>query len=309
MRYLFFISILATLAVSCEKSSSVVSNPYSNLKRDTAKIITVEPDPTSLAGIHKNILVKTCANSGCHDGTFEPDFRTAESSYNTMINQTPIKPNPLQTFNYRVVPGNADASMLIHRLTVDLGGNSGIMPLVVNPGNDYQAKKTEYIQNIKDWINAGAPDLDGKTRAPVNFSPQVLGITAKVGGTTLNRGGKYEPIEADANANVTMYFSLTDDKVAQESLTNMQIAWSVNPLDYSTANFVGMSPVSAQLFDGIYGNPVEHKWSYTFNTTGLVSGQVIWFRMTGNDGGTSSFTLPNDNSMFFLKKYFAIKIK
>jgi hypothetical protein len=29
--------------------------------------------------------VRTCANSGCHDGTFEPDFRTLEGSYNTLL--------------------------------------------------------------------------------------------------------------------------------------------------------------------------------------------------------------------------------
>ena len=32
----------------------------------------------------------TCANSGCHDGTFEPDFRTVGSSWNTLVNHPVI---------------------------------------------------------------------------------------------------------------------------------------------------------------------------------------------------------------------------
>ena len=140
------------------------------------------------------------------------EIQPFQSSFNTLINQAPIKPDPLQTFEYRVVPGNADASMLIHRMTVDLGGNSGIMPLIVNPDNDYPIHKDKHIQNIKDWINAGAPDLDGNTRTAADFPPQILGVNARNGGILQNRGGKYEPILVDADVNLTLWFSLTDDK-------------------------------------------------------------------------------------------------
>jgi len=229
--------------------------------------------------------------------------------FNTLINQVPIKPDPLKTFQYRVVPGNADASMLIHRMTVDLGGNSGIMPLIVNPDNDYPQHKDKHIQSIKDWINAGAPDLDGNTRSAVDFPPQVLGVNAQVGGSTQNRGGKYEPMLVDANTSVKLWFSLTDDKLKQDQLSNMKIAWSVNPADYTQATFQNMTKSANKSLPGLYTGSVDHGWSFDFSTSGYVTGQVIWFRMSCDDGVNIGYNIPNDNSMFFLKKYFAIKIK
>ncbi|MDG1099474.1 MAG: hypothetical protein P8O20_08830 [Bacteroidia bacterium] len=306
---LFIIAAVATTIISCSKTTGVVNNPYDNIIRDTDTFRGTEPSATSLEGIHRNVFIKTCANSGCHDGTFEPDFRTAESSFNTLINQAPIKPDPLQTFEYRVVPGNADASMLIHRMTVDLGGNSGIMPLIVNPDNDYPIHKDKHIQNIKDWINAGAPDLDGNTRTAADFPPQILGVNARNGGVLQNRGGKYEPILVDANTNLTLWFSLTDDKLSQDQLSNMKIMWSINPADYTQATFEPLTKSPGQNLPGLYTGSVNHQWSYSFNTVGYASGEVIWFRMSCDDGVNLNYNIPNENSMFFLKKYFAIKIK
>jgi len=41
-------------------------------------------------------------------------------------------------------------------LTFDIDGNSGIMPLAVDPDSDWESQKETYIQNIRDWIQAGA---------------------------------------------------------------------------------------------------------------------------------------------------------
>ena len=82
-------------------------NPYD--AQDLPEDNTVQGEglnPASIEGLHANIFGKTCANSGCHDGNFEPDFRTIESTYNTLVFQ-PIIKNDLQgTYEYRVVPGN-----------------------------------------------------------------------------------------------------------------------------------------------------------------------------------------------------------
>jgi len=78
---LLSLGIIGIFVLSCTKSTGVVDNPYDKIVRNVDTVVTTEPDPASLEGIHKNIFVKTCANSGCHDGTFEPDFRTAESSF------------------------------------------------------------------------------------------------------------------------------------------------------------------------------------------------------------------------------------
>lgn len=143
------------LLFACNKNAS--TNPFTEVPDPNGETENpIELEPTSLAGLHQNIFKPTCANSGCHDGTFEPDFRTIEGTYNTLVNHPIIKNDPGNTFTFRVVPGNVEASQLVARVTYDIDGNSGIMPLAIDPDSDYAAKKEEYIQNIKDWISAGA---------------------------------------------------------------------------------------------------------------------------------------------------------
>lgn len=161
MKYIISISTILILFFACKKEE--YHNPYDDIPsvivEDTT--IVIELDPISIEGLHANIFGKTCANSGCHDGNFEPDFRTIESTYNTLVDQPIIKNDPQGSFQYRVVPNNVEASLLIARLSYDIDGESGVMPLVVEPGSDWEANKETYIQNIKDWISAGAKDPFG----------------------------------------------------------------------------------------------------------------------------------------------------
>jgi hypothetical protein len=156
---IILVLILFTAIWSCQKQEDEeYVNPYDLIENpDPVNIDTTALDPKSLPGLHSDIFAKTCANSGCHDGTFEPDFRTIESTYNTLVNHPIIKNDPQGSFSFRVVPGNTDQSQLIARLTYDIDGNSGVMPLVIEPDSDWEERKDEYIQNIKDWIAAGAP--------------------------------------------------------------------------------------------------------------------------------------------------------
>lgn len=143
------------LFFACKKDAP--TNPFEEvLNPNGENEMPVELEAASLPGLHQNIFKPTCANSGCHDGTFEPDFRTLESTYNTLVNHPIIKNDPANSFEFRVVPGNVNASQLIARVTYDIDDNSGIMPLALEPDSDYNAKREEYIQNIKDWIAAGA---------------------------------------------------------------------------------------------------------------------------------------------------------
>jgi len=146
------------LCIACKKNQP--ANPFTEVPNPNGGTENpIELEPTSLAGLHQNIFKPTCANSGCHDGTFEPDFRTVEGTYNTLVNHPIIKNDPDDTYAFRVVPGNVDASQLVARVTFDIDGNSGIMPLAIDPDSDYEEKREEYVQNIKDWINAGAERL------------------------------------------------------------------------------------------------------------------------------------------------------
>jgi hypothetical protein len=99
----FFLLLIA----ACDTTGELPPNPFDPYKTDSiAGPDPVDVDPNSIVGLHYNIFVPTCANSGCHDGTFEPDFRSIESSYNTMVNHPIIKNDPQGTYEVRVMPGN-----------------------------------------------------------------------------------------------------------------------------------------------------------------------------------------------------------
>ena len=157
IRVLMYMLLILFFVDACTKEPD---NPYNNIPPPPSDSISLyKPDPKSIEGLHAYIFKPTCANSGCHDGTFEPDYRTILSTYNTLVYRPVIKNDPTNSYQYRVVPGDINKSILYNRLTKDIDGQSGIMPLVIDPGSDWETKKTEYINNIKDWIENGAKDI------------------------------------------------------------------------------------------------------------------------------------------------------
>ncbi len=183
--------LVLILCFSCKEEI----NPFefdnnSNSINDTTYFL----EPTSFSALHHNIFSTTCANSGCHDGTFEPDFRTIESSYNSLVYQPPIKNDNNNSFNYRVDPGNSLQSVLYHRLIVDIDGISGIMPL--ESEDDWNNNKDEYIQNIKDWIDQGAKDMFGNSPLLPNDIPLGRGMVV------FNTGQTNNPFSRDPSGSV-----------------------------------------------------------------------------------------------------------
>ena len=55
------------------------TNPYSNIDYGNNPD-DIPVDSASYLGLHKYIFSKKCAVPACHDGAFEPDFRTIEGS-------------------------------------------------------------------------------------------------------------------------------------------------------------------------------------------------------------------------------------
>lgn len=164
--FLWTTILLASIMLfnACSKDEPAPDNPFNdpNLQpppEDTITIDTITIDPTSLAGLHANIFRPTCANSGCHDGNFEPDFRTIGSTYNTLLNHNAISTDTTVTpAILRVVPYSIDSSMLWYRMNNFLPESSGIMPLESND-SDWQENKDEHLNNIRTWIENGAPNL------------------------------------------------------------------------------------------------------------------------------------------------------
>ena len=108
--------------------------------------------------VHQEVLRPNCALATCHDGHFEPDFRTVTSAYYTTVLHPPVKNSKDGRFVYRVVPGSPEESLLIERVTncCFIDGNDR-MPLLG------EALKPHEIDLLREWIAAGAPDWSGRT--------------------------------------------------------------------------------------------------------------------------------------------------
>lgn len=310
---LFILSFFVILfSHSCKKKDN--KNPYDDWKDDEKEtpIANIEVDPNTIQGLHKNIFKPTCSNSGCHDGNFEPDFRTIESSYNSLINRfsTNLDPNQPQ-FSKRVVPGDATVSMLLHRILEFIPGSQGKMPLTTDPGSDWPEKKDNYIQNIRTWINNGAKDQFGVSPDNIDFTPQMGGLLVFVDGsnTPLPHAG-YQPIVVPSSANqIKIMVSVLDDKTPLSQLGPNTINFSLNPNNYSSVEQSLINESSPYLGIGVSGENVPYWFSITLSLNSIgVSGDVVWCRINTTDKINPSIFIPSKETSFNFKKYFAIKI-
>lgn len=296
------------MLVACESEGPDIKNPYPNGK-DTLPRAKDTWNYRTIQGLHAGLFKPTCANSGCHDGNFEPDFRTVESSYYSLVNQPVTKPDLGGKFGYRVVPFSASNSMLPHRMTVDLNGNSGIMPLSLESNSNYPLEKDSWRVRLNDWINAGAKDWLGKVPVSVDFPPQILGVQFLVNGSPLFRAGKYEAAQIGVGQSPEIWVSLSDDNTAISNLKNVTINWSTDPSKFDATNEVPMRAGPAKNMNGLLGSGCEYYWNYNYNGSKHIENDVVWFRITVSDSKNTDYTIPNSNSMFLLKTYFAIKYK
>jgi hypothetical protein len=313
MRTIVFFTIMGLLTGinSCKKEST--KNPYdkyNNPPIDTNQNSNL--NATSIEGLYQQVFKPTCANSGCHDGTFEPDFRTIQSTYNSLVYQPIIKNDASAPLSYRVLPGNIAASMMVKRLEVDLNGNSGIMPLVVDPQSDWPSKKDTYIANIKTWIQNGAKDLAGNTANAVNKVPQLDGMQVTASGST-------NPFPRDVNgavlipasaSNIDIYFSLSDAETASANLIINSAKLSKSRDDFSQATLFTASTTNPISFPGYSGGAINytHKISVSGFQAMVAPSNQLFFAVNISDG-SNTVLLPGYYAMDQFKVYYSLKIQ
>jgi hypothetical protein len=191
-----------------------VFNPYDTLQGPDTTNGDPPLDPNSIAGLHKNVFKDGCAQAGCHDGFFEPDFRTVESSYFTLVYAPIVKNNATNDFDYRVVPNDTAASVLYERLTNCCFVNSGDRM----PQDSLGILPQEKIDAIAAWIMNGAPDIQGNVSSLPNQEPTTFGVLAYINDTTglridTSRGprGILNPFEVPVGSTIQICFGLVDD--------------------------------------------------------------------------------------------------
>jgi len=294
------------LLSGCEKDEDPV-NPFNGpvVNQDTVGFVIVNPEPASFAGIYQNILKPTCANVGCHDGTFEPDYRTLGSAYNTLVNQVPIKNDG--SYTYRVEPFNPQRSVIMARLNNLLTPQ---MPFQIEPDSDWPQKKDEYINHIRTWITNGAPDIMGNVRQ-INYpAPVLLGAGASESNIWMARSGGTGPlIMPDSVSNVRLYFAFRHDELQPQELQYNRIIFSTNP-DVKGAQELPLQILASPRYErGFYGEIVAYTHYIDINPEAdFDHNEEQWFfRVYVQDDQNPVTEIPTDNGIYYIKSYMSFQ--
>lgn len=293
------------------------SDPYEG-GEDEVPVVNKPPivenyEDDSFIGLHHNIFAKTCANSGCHDGNFPPDFRTIESAYNTLVNQPIVKNNPNGDFTVRVLPGNADKSVLYNRLTVDIDGQSGIMPLAVDEDvSDYNQKREQYIENVKSWINKGALDIFGNAPGSANAPPGFLGLV----GFDTNTGEKLPRVASTGIIlvpfgvqDIELYFAFADDDTDPNNFRVNKIKVLENSTDFETGNpqTFGLTKNQSLMEVGFTGDSVLFTHNVQLQLTSYPTLTPFYVQALVQDTRQDTSKIPNSKSAAYIFDYFSFR--
>ena len=292
-----------------KKADPAPANPFAAIDYGTVPVVP-NPDPNSLVGIHATILQPKCAVPGCHDGNFEPDFRTPQSTYSTLVYHPVKKNDSAESFTFRVVPYKPLESVLYERITNCCFVNQNDrMPQdnigVPLPGGDVQA--------IKNWISSGAKDMFGNVPTYPNFEPTIEPGYAVVDAASYqiqytaqnNRIDSiiYNPFLLPNNTNVIFLFNVSDDSTDYPQLQVNQLKLSFDPDNFSSAT----TYTAQHLYI-----PPPNEGNYfiiTVNTSNLPFNQIVYMRYFVNDGDHINNTqFPTDNLQIEYKTYWSFKV-
>lgn len=299
--------VIIVLNFSCDPNGSAGENPFEEniVNQDTVGFVFEDIDPNSIAGLYQNIFNPTCANAGCHDGTFEPDFRTIESSYYSLVYQVPVKNDGSLTF--RVDPGNPGQSAIMKRMS---GAITPAMPIEVDPGSDWDMKGDEYIENVRTWIANGALDLGGNAPQEDFINPSLFGAIALNQGELLDRENGHGTIIVPNNVNnISLYFAFDTINNAQNFTVNELAFGDENGQGFQESSSVNMSVLDTPLQQfGLNGTLVDftHKVDINLNNS-MFSADSYHMRVRVKDGNNPITEIPANNGLYFIKEYMSFR--
>ena len=332
-KIIFILCVFSLLVNSCKDSdpsepSDLPFNPFDTLTYPLPDIVKVPVDSNGFLGLHHYIFSQSCNQPGCHDGSFEPDFRTVESAYNTLVFH-PIKKNydpnvdgrdPLP---YRVTPFEPDQSMIYKRITEHFLPNFERMP---SSGIELSQDK---INLIKNWISDGAKDIFGNVPTLSSLQPGCYGVAAYLPNQNDLRVDTfriddypYNPFVTPANEDIRMWFLFVDLDIDQNyvfgnGLTYNKIQFSTAPYDFSNAVELNMQvetfPFTINSIFSIYDpNPFPYFQNLTINPTslGFNSGDIVYMRTYVKDIDHDNPTEnPSTSSPIYFTQYFSFYIQ
>ena len=305
--------IIALVVQACKKDGEInpYDNPNLNFPKDTSTNFFA--DPTTFQALHNNIFGPTCANSGCHDGSFPPDFRTIESSYNTLVYQPVIKNDSVNPYEFRVKPADAEKSVLYRRLVEPFPTDTDdVMPIYADTA--WYNNKEEYIQNIKDWIDNGAKDMFGNLPFQPNNIPEMRGAIAFVTGQNtplsreMPRGTIYVPSSANS---IDLWFSVQDDILATNELSYNKIKFSTNLFNFENQpEFPLEVIVPPKNETGYYlGTTDDFYHKYTLDMLTYNSGDIVFIKIYVKDDVNPVTEIPSNGSDYNIVKHFTFTVQ
>lgn len=315
MRKLTYILITATALLAffqaCNKEQDTVpENPYSKVVYPTEPAPVDTLNKLSFVWLHHHIFETSCATPGCHDGNFEPDFRSIGSSYSTLVYHPITKNNLAESFTYRVLPGDTAMSVLHERLTNCCFVNTNDrMP----QDNISVPLPDSMITAIEGWILDGARDMFGNIPPVPDKKPTVTAYLATTTDfqTILSNAPNridtvyYNPFIVPQNFSMNIIVQPTDDITPMANFTVNKLLCS-----YEMDNFSPSAPGYRQ-YNATYltfGN--DEAWYATVNTADFAAGKTVYMRYYVNDGEHAVDTeFPTDGQIAPYKTYWSFYVQ
>jgi hypothetical protein len=332
-KILFLSTVLGLLLYACGTETfeeTIVPepphNPFDEIDYSNGNVPDVPVDSHTFLGIHSSILSQSCNQPACHDGTFEPDYRTVQSAYNSLVYH-PVTKNYVPTVDgkqplpYRVTPGDLSQSMLWQRLTIHNPPNFERMPA---SGNSLGQKELDLI---KEWIEGGAKDIFGNEPTPTSQQPFCFGLLAFAPDffnyrVDTSRGGvPYNPFVTLENVKLEVwfgYYDITPDGlfVLGNELTHNKVQLSTDPFNFTNAVELNLEvAASPKIIKSIFSQPnpedVPYYQKVTFNPTalGFQKNQIVFMRTYVKDSDHAEPTEnPSKSTQFAIMSYFSFII-
>lgn len=299
--------VIAVTLTSCYKDTPEPHNPYSDIDYPTTPTPVDTVDPASFVALQRNIFSPRCAVPGCHDGHFEPDFRTLQSSYSTLVYHPIIKNNADSTFQFRVIPFNKTKSVLYERLTNCCFVNQDDRMPQDNIGVPLESS---HINNIAAWIDGGAKDIFGALPTYPNQEPNIgfyIAISTDFQTVYSNNridGVFYNPFILPNNTTLYLAIQVNDDSTATNALQYNRFKMSYDP-----NNFTPSAPGYHEYLATYFQNGNDEFYLASINTAHFNTDTTVYFRYFVNDGDHQQNTqFPRNESIIQYKTFYSFYV-
>ncbi len=292
------LALLLALGACATKHESE-DNPFAG-GVPTAEQTTAPLDSASIEGLHQTVFKVKCANPGCHDGTFEPDFRTVESTFATLVWHGTVKPDPdtVRNLRLRVVPFQPDSSWLWERLVTSDTVNLGRMP------SNGMRLTTRELAHIRQWIANGARDRFGRVMQRPNRPPHVPWYlvfdqdSVRLWEQRLRGWGS--PFVIQKGKSMRFWIPVDDDSTEVRDLRDNWLLVSTERYDFSNAYRIAGK--LGQLWNRDW-------WTFEVQTSNLQRGQVYFYRYTTQDPRQPRPTvIPTNQDPYWLQDNYSFMV-